>query len=181
MADDWSKLEEEWKDHPVGLVASVDCTADDGQPLCQEFEVQGFPTLLYGDPLAAESYDGERDYESLSEFAKQHISKLICSANRIEACDEADKKVIESLLSKSDDELEEIVTTVSDLVEKEETMFQELAEGLQKEYEELVKRFNNQLEEIKDQHHYNYVEQIMTIRSIEAMPTDEDETEEGEL
>jgi hypothetical protein len=181
MADDWSKLEEEWKDHPVGLVASVDCTADEGQPVCEGFEVQGFPTLLYGDPSAPEPYDGAREYEALSEFAKEHISKPICSVSRIEACDEADKQLIESLSSKSKDELEGIVTTVTELIQQEEAMFQELVDGLQKEYEESAKRFTNRLEEIKGQHHYKFVQQLVAIQSTEAMPTDEGETAEGEL
>ena len=40
MAADWERLADEWKDHPVGLVAEVDCTSDDGKPLCEDFEVQ---------------------------------------------------------------------------------------------------------------------------------------------
>ena len=40
MAEDWEKLGEEWKDHPVGLIAEVDCTSDEGQPVCEDFEVQ---------------------------------------------------------------------------------------------------------------------------------------------
>jgi hypothetical protein len=40
MADDWVTLSEEWKDHAMGLIAEVDCTADDGLPLCEDFEVQ---------------------------------------------------------------------------------------------------------------------------------------------
>lgn len=40
MAKDWETLSDEWKDHAVGLIAEVDCTADDGLPLCEDFEVQ---------------------------------------------------------------------------------------------------------------------------------------------
>jgi hypothetical protein len=50
MAADWEKLAGEWADHKVGLVAEVDCTQDDGQKLCEENGVEGFPTIMYGDP-----------------------------------------------------------------------------------------------------------------------------------
>lgn len=54
MASDWEKLAEEWKDHAVGLIAEVDCTEESGKPLCEEYGVEGFPTLMYGDPSAPE-------------------------------------------------------------------------------------------------------------------------------
>ena len=54
MAPDWEKLSEEWKDHKVGLVAEVDCTDEDSLALCEKYEVEGFPTLLYGDPFSPE-------------------------------------------------------------------------------------------------------------------------------
>jgi hypothetical protein len=40
MADDWETSSEEWKDHAVGLIAEVDCTADDASRLCEELEVE---------------------------------------------------------------------------------------------------------------------------------------------
>lgn len=52
MAPDWEKLATEWESHAVGLIAEVDCTTDDGQPLCEEHNVEGFPTLMSGDPHA---------------------------------------------------------------------------------------------------------------------------------
>ena len=38
--------------------------------------------MIYGDPLAAETYEGPRDYESMSKHAADHISKPICSVIR---------------------------------------------------------------------------------------------------
>ena len=40
MADDWEKLGEDWKDHPVGMIGEIDCTTDEGLALCEDFEVQ---------------------------------------------------------------------------------------------------------------------------------------------
>ena len=40
MAADWDKLADEYADHPVALVGTVDCTSDEGQPLCEDFDIQ---------------------------------------------------------------------------------------------------------------------------------------------
>ena len=49
MAADWEKLAKDWEGHAVGLIAEVDCTDPAGKPVCEEFDVEGFPTLMYGD------------------------------------------------------------------------------------------------------------------------------------
>lgn len=54
MAPAWEQLASDWKDHAIGLVAEVDCTDPAGQSVCEDFEVQGFPTLVYGDPRSPE-------------------------------------------------------------------------------------------------------------------------------
>lgn len=40
MAEDWAKLEEDFKDHPVALVGSVDCTEEESTDLCELFQVE---------------------------------------------------------------------------------------------------------------------------------------------
>lgn len=40
MAEDWDKLAEEYAGHPVALIGEVDCTSDEGHPVCEDFEVQ---------------------------------------------------------------------------------------------------------------------------------------------
>lgn len=48
MKPAFEQLANEWKGHEVGLVAGIDCTEED--ELCQTMQVQGFPTIMYGDP-----------------------------------------------------------------------------------------------------------------------------------
>ena len=48
------------------------------------------------------------DYESISHFAQHEISTPICSARVLENCQGNDRIVMESLLAKSDEELEAI-------------------------------------------------------------------------
>jgi len=40
MADDWAKLEKDFEGHKVALVASVDCTADESDELCERINVE---------------------------------------------------------------------------------------------------------------------------------------------
>lgn len=54
MAPAWEQLAEEWADSATGMIAEVDCTEPTGQPLCEEYGVEGFPTLMYGDINAPE-------------------------------------------------------------------------------------------------------------------------------
>jgi hypothetical protein len=50
MAPIWERLGTEWSDHPVGLVAQMDCSTDDESQFCEQLVIEGFPTLMYGDP-----------------------------------------------------------------------------------------------------------------------------------
>jgi thiol-disulfide isomerase/thioredoxin len=170
MADDWAKLEEDWKDHDVALIGDVDCTSEGGKPICEEyFQVEGFPTLVYGDPLAAEVYEGPRDYESLSAHAKAHISEPVCSVFRIEACSDDERILMKSLQAMSDEELEAMVQKVADLVQLEETLFDEKVQVVQQQYDALVTDFNSKLDDIKNKHNYKFVEQVMTARLADSL------------
>jgi thiol-disulfide isomerase/thioredoxin len=182
MADDWTKLEEDWKDHDVALVGDVDCTSEGGKPICDEyFQVEGFPTLVYGDPLAAEVYDGPRDYASLSAHAKAHISKPVCSVYRIEACSDDERILMESLQVMSDEELEAVVEKVSDLVKEEESWFDEKVHAVQQQYDALVTDFNSKLDDIKNKYNYKFVEQIMTARLAESLDETANDGVDNEL
>ena len=49
LKPDWDKLIADFADSPNQLVADVDCTGAGG-PLCDDFGIEGFPTLKWGDP-----------------------------------------------------------------------------------------------------------------------------------
>jgi hypothetical protein len=40
MSDDWDKLADHFAKHKYALIAKVDCTSDEGQPICDDFDVQ---------------------------------------------------------------------------------------------------------------------------------------------
>jgi thiol-disulfide isomerase/thioredoxin len=69
---DWDKLMHEFEGSSTKLIADVDCTAE-GEPLCNDMGVQGFPTLKWGDPSDLQDYNGGRSFEDLKEFAEKFL------------------------------------------------------------------------------------------------------------
>lgn len=118
--------------------------------------------------MSAETYDGGRDYDSMSAWAERHITKPICSMYKLENCSDAEKKMIEALSEKSDEELEAIVGNVEDRVKKQEKEFDEKVAVIQAQYDSMVEEFNKNLEIIKEEFHYKYVEQLLSMRQDEA-------------
>jgi hypothetical protein len=124
MAADWEKLAEDWKDAP-GIVGEVDCTDPKSESICEQFNVEGFPTILYGDPSAPDDYQGGRDYESMAAFAKTFLDKPVCTVTKEDACSEEQKQLIADLKAKSKDDL---MTTVKDIETKVQAYQQDLNE-----------------------------------------------------
>ena len=104
------------------LVAEVDWSAE-GQTLCDEHVVDGFPTLMYGDPIALEVYQGRRDDDSLANFAKDNLNP-VCSPNNIDLCDDAKKAEIKAPMDLPAEKLGERISALeSKLEEVEKTHF----------------------------------------------------------
>ena len=119
----------------------------------------------------------------MSKHAADHISKPICSVFAFDACEGDEKKLIEELQAKSNEDLEGVVQKVADLVQLEEADFDEKVKVVQEQYDKLVTEFNNKLDEIKKKYNYKYVEQIMAVRMAEdpdAFEDIEETTPEGE-
>jgi len=149
MAPAWETLTAEWEGKEGALVAEVDCTTDEGKPVCDANGVQGFPTLKHGDPAALEDYEGGRDLDAFRKFAEENL-KPKCSPANIDLCDADAKKSIEDLQSLSAELLEEKIKTSEDEMAKTEADFKVLVEKLQKKYERANKKKDKKIKEIKD-------------------------------
>lgn len=88
LAPVWETLHQNNKDKPLN-VGKVDCTTEEGKPLCSQFNIRGFPSLLYFPPAGADAppkdpnvkegeetntpsyyrYNGMRSLEALENFA----------------------------------------------------------------------------------------------------------------
>merc|ERR1712183_1142284 len=141
---------------------------DINDELCEEFSVDGFPTLKWGSRDAAEDYDGGRDYASMAAFAKEHITKLACSMKSLDACTNEEKKDIETVQSYSDDRLKEIVQIIKDTVKAEEKKLNDAVNELQKEYDRVSKEHTVKIDAVKAQHQYKFLTQVMKQRGIQV-------------
>jgi hypothetical protein len=101
----WRELAEEWASHPIGLVGDINCSHPRGKVICERFNIDTVPTILYGDPLAPQEYTGGYDYGSLSTFAKAKLGQPVCHPKYVDACDDDTKSLIAQLRSKSKDQL----------------------------------------------------------------------------
>ena len=108
--------------------------ANEEEELCETFEVQGFPTIHYGDVNEVQDYTGGRDYDSLSKFAKENLEKPICSIHNIDACDKETKEAIRKLETKSAEELHAIVEEFEKEAEEADAVLQAEIERIEEEY-----------------------------------------------
>merc|ERR1740116_839020 len=96
---------DEFKGSTTALAADVDCTAD-GEALCQKNEVQGYPTIKYGDPSGLKDYEGGRSFEDLKKFAEENLGPSCGPGDNIDLCDEETKAAINKYVTMSAGKLE---------------------------------------------------------------------------
>jgi len=148
MKPAWDKLMKEYEGNKGAIVADVDCTAA-GKQLCEDHNVEGFPTIKWGDPAAMEDYDGGRDYEDLSAFAKENL-KPVCSPTNLDVCTPEKKAKIEELTKMSKEELDKEIEAKEKQVTEANEHFEKEVEKLQSRYEELEKEKAETIKNVKD-------------------------------
>jgi len=117
MKPAWDKLMSEFEGSSTSLVADVDCTAD-GKSLCDKSDVQGFPTIKYGDPTDLKDYQGGRDFDSLKKFADENLGPQ-CGPDNMDLCSDKIKKKLEGYLAMSVDKLEGKIAKAQKAVEED--------------------------------------------------------------
>ncbi|XP_075238196.1 thioredoxin domain-containing protein pretaporter [Lycorma delicatula] len=74
LAPTWDELAKKKFPNQNVKIAKVDCTLDNNRSLCDEQEVDGFPTLfLYRDGKKLSEYHGSRSLDDLFEFITGHF------------------------------------------------------------------------------------------------------------
>lgn len=142
-------MAEEWDGNEIGLVAEVDCTTKLGKLLCEQFNIQSFPTLMYGHPHFLEEYNGGRSFEELSEFAQENLVP-ICSPSDLDKCDDETRKQLEEYMALSAEDLRaRIVEEETKLKEAKQKYEDELA-ALQEKYDEAANAKEEAIQAVKD-------------------------------
>ncbi|KAG5884135.1 hypothetical protein JTB14_021804 [Gonioctena quinquepunctata] len=73
LSPTWDTLREKFSAGNGVNIVKVDCTLEDNKDLCNDEEVEGFPTLfLYRDGERISEYSGSRSLEDLHEFVLSH-------------------------------------------------------------------------------------------------------------
>lgn len=121
----------EFKDSATALVGDVDCTAD-GESLCQQIGVSGYPTIKHGDPSDLQDYEGGRTLDDLRSFAKTNLGPQ-CGPKYLDLCDDAKKAEIAKYSSMTSAALDAFVQTGTDNLEKLEADFKEFVGTLDKQ------------------------------------------------
>jgi protein disulfide-isomerase-like protein len=182
MAKDWEKLEKDFEGHEVALVASVDCTDTSTDKICSDFNVEGFPTLAWGDVSSPEPYDGGRDYASMKAFADKQVTKPVCSLFNTDACSDEEKAEIAAVDGKSDEELLAAATKIAELAKTEEKKFEAFVENLQSEYEKMTNEHNAVLEKIKTENKFKFISMTMKKRNLKSpLDADDDDDDDDDL
>ncbi|VEN62587.1 unnamed protein product [Callosobruchus maculatus] len=72
----WDNLAEKFGKTNDVHISKVDCTLTANKQLCNDENIEGFPTLiLYRDGIRISEYSGTRTLEDLSDFVSKHLER----------------------------------------------------------------------------------------------------------
>jgi di/tripeptidase len=108
-----------------------------------------------------QAYEGQRDFSSLSAFAKEHLTKVYCSIRSIETCSDEEKAMISELRSKSKEELDAIVTDTAERTTAASEKYEKAIEELQSTYERVTEEYHTESEKIRKESNIKWVNQII--------------------
>jgi protein disulfide-isomerase-like protein len=178
MAADWERLAEDFSGNTPAngisaLIAEVDCTADNTVAICDLNNVEGFPTLKYGDANDLEEYEGGRSYEELSEFATEHL-KPSCSPSNLDICDQDQREAINMFSSMSLGDLGEAVANVVELMQATEEEREDGIDQIQDAYEELMDEYDEKLRSIKREAKFDLLRSVFIEKGGGGLKNPED-------
>jgi len=157
MQHDWERLAKDWEGHEIALVADLDCTAEENEGVCEEYDVEGYPTLLYGDVDFLELYDGDRDYESMSAHAKTFIDKPVCSVTKQAGCSSEQK----ALLSKSKDDLIKIEAEIRAKIDAAWKELEDFNEYINEQYGRKQEQISKKVAAVRDDSNLKLIHQAL--------------------
>jgi len=105
MKPDWDKLGEEYAESKNVLIADVDCTSDEGKPVCDAHEVKGYPTLKYWVKGEQHDYQGGRTYDDLKKFVDDNLAAACSIEDLEESCTAKEQKYFNKMMGKGMEEV----------------------------------------------------------------------------
>ena len=130
----WEVLEEEWEDNPDAIIGTIDCDVD--TYLCEEFKINGTPTILYGDRNNLGEYAGDKSFSKMNKFAKQVLVPT-CSPENLDACNEIDRERIVTWVAMPLNAIEEMIKKLKEEENNAKEVFDSEMAKLQTVYDNL--------------------------------------------
>jgi len=140
MKPAWEKLEKEFASSTTLVIGDVDCTAEDAKDVCQEYGVQGYPTVRYfnGESDAqGTNYEGSREFDGLLAFAKGETFGPKCSTTNMDLCSDSQKAFLETAKAMTPAERTAEVDAKNNEFKGIDENFKAEVEKLQSKYTEL--------------------------------------------
>jgi len=107
MKPAWDQLGDAYAGSSSVLIADVDCTSDEGQSVCNDNGVSGYPTIKYFTAETGkkgEDYSGGRSFDDFDKFVKEKLAKK-CDPKTREDCDDREKEYIDKMLAKGQEKI----------------------------------------------------------------------------
>jgi len=156
---DWEKLGDEIT-NPNILIAEVDCTDEDSNETCETNDVEGFPTLMFGDGGFLDGYDGSREYDDLLKFANETM-KPSCSPSNIEMCDAEQKADIQKYMVMSLEDLEAEIQSIEDMLDEFDDSFEDSTLFLEDEYVKIEEEAERKKSQAKTDSDYSTLKAVL--------------------
>lgn len=157
MKPDWDDLGEKYENSKKILIGAVDCTAESSKPLCDRFEIQGFPTIKYFNPpdRAGKNYEEGRSFKELRSFVKKKL-KPQCSLKYFSRCSPEQKEELTKYAEMSTEDRHRLLMDMQEELSLAEAKHlalmrrtQEEQRQSKEEWNEIQKKLNDPIEKIR--------------------------------
>mmetsp|Transcript_140952 Transcript_140952/g.351457 ORF Transcript_140952/g.351457 Transcript_140952/m.351457 type:complete len:253 (+) Transcript_140952:91-849(+) len=128
----WKNMMELYKDSADILLKDVDCTGV-SEPLCMKYDIDSFPTYLFGSPDNLENYDGERDFQTLRDFAKDNLGPR-CSYVYPDLCNPEQKTLLDGYIAMPLAELKTAIDEKEGELKELDQQFRKFVDASQEKY-----------------------------------------------
>ncbi|KAL3827153.1 hypothetical protein ACHAXA_006708 [Cyclostephanos tholiformis] len=128
-------------------MSDVDCTAD-GNALCKQQGIRGYPTIMWGDPFDLRDFQEGQSYDDLKKFADENL-KPICSPKNIDLCNNVKKENILKFQAISKANLDALIKAEEKKPEDAEKEFMDAVAKLQEQYSALSAKEDAKIEAVK--------------------------------
>lgn len=91
------QLSSAYKDHPLVIIAEVDCQLQ-SQELCKQQGVKNYPQLKYGPPDNLRFYEGSHRHDDIKQFVHDYLGSS-CHPKAPDLCSKKEKREMDRLLN----------------------------------------------------------------------------------